>query len=356
MTVNHKPAVLIVDDDKDILVSYKIWLENEGFKPLTARDSGEALKILEAETVEVVLLDFKLGDEDGLEVAKMLRAVDENLKIIIITAYPAHDTAVEAIKNGLFDYLSKDTPNETVMETVRKAVRDREREILKKGEMIAGKDVMKFTVVCKHSLIKERLDNFSVNYPDFKLMRTFNSLEELRETAQLPAIDVALVCATCCIQEFEDAFMFFDGLYREMPTVKPVIFNEHFSENQKVDLIRIGVKGFFTVDLNGELLDRALSAIRRGEIWVSRRLSHLAIPNGPEYLRNYLAHMNAFELSPRERDILKAMSLGLKNKDIAEKLFISENTVKTHLNKIFKKFGVRNRAHAIRFALDKKMI
>ena len=91
-------------------------------------------------------------------------------------------------------------------------------------------------------------------------------------------------------------------------------------------------------------------------MWTSRRLTSLALPNGPEYLKNYLDRMEAYLLSSREKDILKAMVFGLKNKEIAEKLFISENTVKTHINNIYKKFGVNNRAQAIRFALERKIL
>lgn len=352
----HKPTVLIVDDDKEVLISFNIWLDGEGFRVLTAANSTEALKILEDEEVEVSLLDFRLGTENGLAVAKMLKKVDENLKVIIITAFPSHHTAVESIKSGMFDYLSKGDSNEKILETLKKAIRDREMDIFKKGAAPPGKHFLKFMVICNHSLINERLENFSLNFPDFKLMKTFGSLELLKETEFVPEVDIAMVCATCCIESFDDSFYFFNELYKVLPAVKPVLFNENFSDSEKVDLIRIGIKGFFSIDMDSKKLERALSLIKKGEMWTSRRLTSLALPNGPEYLKNYLEHMEAYWLSPREKDILKAMVFGLKNKEIAEKLFISENTVKTHINNIYKKFGVNNRAQAIRFALEKKIL
>lgn len=352
----YKPTVLIVDDDKEVLISFNLWLDGEGFRSLTATNSNEALKIIEEKEVEVALLDFRLGKENGLAVAKMLKKVDENLKVIIITAFPSHQTAVESIKSGMFDYLSKGDSNEKVLETLKKAIRDRELDIFKKGVTPQGKHFLKFIVICNHSFINERLEDFSINYPDFKLLKTFGSLELLKEMEFVSEVDIAMVCATCCIETFDESFFFFNELYKILPTVKPVLFNENFSDSEKVDLIRIGIKGFFSIDMNSKKLERALSLIKKGEMWTSRRLTSLALPNGPEYLRNYLNHMEAYLLSSRERDILKAMVFGLKNKEIAEKLFISENTVKTHINNIYKKFGVNNRAQAIRFALERKIL
>lgn len=142
----YKPSVLIVNDD-------------------------EAIKILEEERVEVAFLDFRLGSEDGLTVAKMLKKINESLKVIIITGFPSHHTAVEAMKSGMFDYLSKGESDEKILETLNKAVRSREMEILKKGKASPRKSSLKFIVICNHSLIKERLENFSLNYLDFKLMK-----------------------------------------------------------------------------------------------------------------------------------------------------------------------------------------
>ncbi|MCP5053878.1 MAG: response regulator [bacterium] len=350
------PRILVVDDDKELLISFKIWLKGEGFATLTASNSDEALAIMEEEPVQVALLDFRLGTENGLDVAQMLSKADENLKIIIITGYPSYDSAVEAIKAGLFDYLSKGSSNGKILETIKKALRKREKEMLEKGNNPYRQEVFKFIVICRHSLIKERLDNFSANYPAFKMIRAFDSMEQLEERAHLPEANVAMVCATCCIPTFEDTFPFFYNLYKYIPNVKPVLFNDYFSESQKVELIRSGVKGFFSVDLGSEKLEKALTLIKNGEIWSDRRLVNLAIPDGTEYIKERLAGVETYGLSAREKEILKAMVLGLKNKEIADKLFISEVTVKSHLHRIFKKFGVNNRTTAIRFARENKIL
>jgi DNA-binding NarL/FixJ family response regulator len=353
---NIIPSILVVDDDREVLISFKIWLEGEGFRAFTALNSKEALTILEEEEIEVTLLDFRLSRENGLTVAKLLNEADDDLKIIIITGYPSYEKAVESIKSGLFDYLSKGESNEKILETIKKALQAREKDLREKGKIVSKKPLLKFIVLCKHSLIKERLGNFALNYPDFRLIKTYNSIELLTQKTYLPEIDIALICTTCCVDTFDNCFDFFNKLYQLIPQVKPVLFNEDFSEEKKVDLIRIGVKGFLSIDMGSETLKKALTLIKKGETWASRRLISIAIPSGPDYLKNHLSrNVESFTLSSREKDILKTMVLGLRNKEIAVKLFISENTVKTHISNIFKKFEVKNRAQAIIFALEHKV-
>lgn len=357
MNPDYQPSILIVDDDKDVLTSFRVWLSSEGFIPFTALNSSEALKILDEQSVDVALLDFRLGTENGLTTAQMLKEVDENIKVIIITGYPSPESAVESIKAGLFDYLSKGTSNEKILDTVRNAVRAREKEMRDKGETVSKPPLLKFTAVCRHSLIKERLVNFSDNFPDFKLIKTYNGLDDLREAGYVPEVDVAMVCATCCIDSFDHAFDFFNDFYKILPTVKPILFNESFTDEQNVDLIRIGVRGFFSIDMDSKTMQRAFSLIKKGEMWASRKLTSLAVPSGPEYLTDYITEeVETHGLSGREKQILRAMTTGLKNKEIAEKLFISEMTVKSHINRIYKKFGVNNRTKAILFALENKIL
>ncbi len=353
---NDKPSILIVDDDNEVLISFKIWLEGEGFRALTASNSKEALTIIQEEEIKVVLLDFRLDTENGLAVAKMLNEMDNNLKITIITGYPSYATAVESIKSGLFDYLSKGESSEKILETIKKALQAREKELREKGKIISKKPLLKFIAICKHSLIKERLESFSLKNPDFKLIKTYNSIEHFSQKAYVPEVDIAMACATCCAETFDRCIDFFNKLYQMIPRVKPILFNESFSEDEKVDLIKIGVKGFFSIDMDSETLKKALTLIKKGDIWTSRKLISRAIPNGSDYLKSYLSsNVKSFMLSDREKDILKTMVLGLKNKEIADKLFISENTVKTHMSNIFKKFDVNNRTQAILFALENKV-
>lgn len=99
--------LMIVDDDLDFSVSTSRALALEGVECLAAPDGPTALALLEAEEVEVVLLDIRLGGEDGTSLARRLRAARPELVIVIMTAYATVDSAVAALQAGAYDYLRK---------------------------------------------------------------------------------------------------------------------------------------------------------------------------------------------------------------------------------------------------------
>lgn len=98
---------LIIDDDKNILTTLQICLEDMGMETLTAGTGGKGLEIFNRIKPDIVLLDLKLPDLDGLKVLKKIIGSKIKTYVIIITAHAAIDTAVKAIKMGAFDYLPK---------------------------------------------------------------------------------------------------------------------------------------------------------------------------------------------------------------------------------------------------------
>jgi two-component system, NtrC family, response regulator AlgB len=100
-------TVLIIDDDKNILTTLKIHLEDTGLKPALAQSGFEGLRVFQETRPEIVFLDMKLPDMDGLKVLEEILATRIKTFVIIITAYATIDSAVQAIKRGAFDYLPK---------------------------------------------------------------------------------------------------------------------------------------------------------------------------------------------------------------------------------------------------------
>jgi NtrC-family two-component system response regulator AlgB len=99
--------LLIVDDDKNILTTLKVHLEDLGWEVISAASGGDALLAFEQHQPQVVFLDLKLPDISGLEVLKKVKASQAKSYVVIITAHAAIDTAVSAVKLGAFDYLPK---------------------------------------------------------------------------------------------------------------------------------------------------------------------------------------------------------------------------------------------------------
>lgn len=109
-----------------------------------------------------------------------------------------------------------------------------------------------------------------------------------------------------------------------------------------------GVRGFFYRDDTLSQMLKGLQTLLRGEIWVSREiLVEVALQSRERTLRTYHEKAN---LTRREAEILALLSIGSSNDDIADKLYISSNTVKTHLYRIFRKIRVPNRFQAALWA------
>src|SRR5204862_3063262 len=102
----HAPTVLVVDDEQLIRWALTDRLSQEGYRVTEAATASEALARSE-EGVDLVLLDYRLPDGDGLSVLKKIKERDPDTLVILLTAYSSVDTAVEAMKHGAYHYANK---------------------------------------------------------------------------------------------------------------------------------------------------------------------------------------------------------------------------------------------------------
>jgi len=117
------PTVLIVDDQLTIRKSLRHLLERKGYRALEADSGAAAVQAAQAEEPEVILLDLKLPDGDGLEVLERIQGVCPEAAVILLTGHGSVETAVTAIKKGAEDFLEKDPSSLEVTEVrVEKAL------------------------------------------------------------------------------------------------------------------------------------------------------------------------------------------------------------------------------------------
>src|SRR6267142_423273 len=104
-----KPAlrVLVVDDEKNIRSMLRLYLASQGCAVSEAPSAAAAVEALRAQPADLAFVDLRLGADNGLDLVPRLLADRPSLAIVVITAYAAVDTAVEAIKRGAMDYLPK---------------------------------------------------------------------------------------------------------------------------------------------------------------------------------------------------------------------------------------------------------
>ncbi len=100
-------SMLIVEDDEVMRLTLEEYFEQKGCVVYAAAEGGVALEILEKKLVDIVLLDLNLPDGSGLEFLQRMKAEDEELIVLIMTAYPDVRNAVRAMKEGAFDYIIK---------------------------------------------------------------------------------------------------------------------------------------------------------------------------------------------------------------------------------------------------------
>ncbi|MBU2506949.1 MAG: sigma-54 dependent transcriptional regulator [Bacteroidetes bacterium] len=121
--------ILIVDDDKDMRQLLSDILKSEGYEVRTAESGKKALKEIEVIRPEIVLLDIRLPDMNGIEVLKEIKKFDESIIVIMLSAYGDIQNAVDAMKLGAFDYFTKPFLNEEIILDIKKALQTRHLKI-----------------------------------------------------------------------------------------------------------------------------------------------------------------------------------------------------------------------------------
>jgi DNA-binding NtrC family response regulator len=130
-----KISILIVDDESSVRDSLYNWFIEDGFHVAVAEDAKTALTILESESFDIVLSDIKMPGMDGLQMLARIKAIKKDAIVIMMTAFATVETAVQALKDGAFDYVTKPFDPDDLSHLIRNATKQislmEENEILK---------------------------------------------------------------------------------------------------------------------------------------------------------------------------------------------------------------------------------
>jgi len=137
--VSNKGKLLIVDDEAIVRDSLCKWFGEEGYEVAASASASDALTRLAETRWDVALVDIKMPGTDGIELQRRIHELDPDMITIIMTGYASVETAVQALKNGAYDYISKPFDPEEVAHLVRNAIAHRraERENLRLRETVA---------------------------------------------------------------------------------------------------------------------------------------------------------------------------------------------------------------------------
>ena len=141
---------------------------------------------------------------------------------------------------------------------------------------------------------------------------------------------------------------------RKSPETKPLLLTASEDQDDILKALKAGAKGYLSKNTSTSDLIKAIKVVYRGELWVERKLvakffheDNTADSDKEGQQKN----TTGGDFSPREQDVLSLLTKGFTNKEIANNLFISEKTVKSHLYRIFKKLNVSRRLEAILCAI-----
>jgi two-component system response regulator HydG len=128
--------ILVVDDQRNMRVTTAIVLRQAGHSVVEAENGAEALQRLAVEPFDVVLTDLRMGEVDGLEVLRSAVEISPSVQVIVMTAYGSIESAVEAVRRGAYDYISKPFKEEELLVRIDKALE--KRRLLGEVSLLAG--------------------------------------------------------------------------------------------------------------------------------------------------------------------------------------------------------------------------
>ncbi len=167
MSTQDKKRILIVDDDRIITESLVEFLQLEGYEATGAGSFAEAMTTLERRRHNVVLTDINMPDTDGFELLRVLRQRFPELVVIMITGYGTIESAVEAIKMGAYDYLTKPIIDDEIRLTVERALQ--QQSLIRENQSLREQLDLRYG-----------LDNIVGH--DYKMLKTFDLIDTVADS------------------------------------------------------------------------------------------------------------------------------------------------------------------------------
>jgi DNA-binding NtrC family response regulator len=163
----NKPSLLLVDDDLQVLESMSDWLRSQGLDLDVALGCTDALQLLSEKPFDLVLVDVRLGEEDGFDLLEKCRRNWPSSQVLMMTGYGTPDSAIEAIRAGAFDYLTKPLIDDELMMAIERALSQRK-------------------MLTENSNLKAQLDRAygmdNIVGQDARMMQVFDMIHSIADT------------------------------------------------------------------------------------------------------------------------------------------------------------------------------
>ena len=206
-------------------------------------------------------------------------------------------------------------------------------------------DRITVAIVDDHRVVAASLKAYLESFPDIRVIGTASSGEQLLR--QLSDWQPTVVVQDLLLPGGMDGIETTRRILERAPRVRVIALTASLDEARMMGVLRAGAMGYVRKDADPEVLLAAVRAVSRGKTYIDPSVARLVLD---------AAAVAVDDLTPRELEVLRRLALGRTNKEIASELFISEETVKSHIAKIFAKLDVENRSQAIVQALKRGLV
>lgn len=159
--------LLLVDDDRHVLASMADWLTQEGYPTDTAASVEAAKTALDKKTYDLILVDIRLGEGDGFDVLAHCRRKSPSTAVVMITGYGTVESAVEAIRAGAFDFLTKPLIDDELLLAIERALN--QRQVLEENKNLKAQLDLRFGME-------------SIVGRDHRMLRVYDMIEAIADT------------------------------------------------------------------------------------------------------------------------------------------------------------------------------
>jgi DNA-binding NarL/FixJ family response regulator len=195
-------------------------------------------------------------------------------------------------------------------------------------------------IVSQHVLTRKAVSVLLASSENLRVTVDVDSALESVELLQKAQLDILLLDILDPSSGLESV----SRLRSLLPEIKLLLLSDPLDEEFQVRAIRAGAHGCVSKRAEPSVLEKALRLVAKGELWVSHQVAAQII--GKLMVGQQAEDGNAGDVSQREWEILALVARGYRNKEIASRLFISENTIKSHLATIYRKLHVNTRLEA----------
>jgi RNA polymerase sigma factor (sigma-70 family) len=199
-----------------------------------------------------------------------------------------------------------------------------------------------------HPLILDALESLFRLEPDFKVVARCADGEEALDAVRKRRPDVLILDIR--LPGKKNGLAVLREMKQEKIATRTVVLTAGLDEDESLEAIRLGVNGIVLKEMAPDLLVKCIRKVHAGEPWIEKRSIGLALER---LLKQESGAQQLATLTPREAEVVRMVTRGLHNKEVAEKLGITEGTVKIHLHKIYEKLQIDGRLALMVFAQEK---